>query len=129
MSNSTTHELPTEISALVADDLLSDFAFVSCANLNVVSRLVHCGTLPALLHTVDWIPKLDALITKWGALEIVELLGFCASALSFSRLACLLSPRLLASPQLDARAQQMCTSCAHLVRIYVCTSCSYVCTT
>jgi hypothetical protein len=49
----------------------------------------------------------------------------------FSRLACLLSPRLLASPQLDNRAQQMriiCTSCAHLVHIlcaYMCALCAH----
>ena len=58
MSDSTSYDLPSEIWSVVAEHLLSDLAFGSCANLNVVSRLVHCGTLPALFHTVDWTLKL-----------------------------------------------------------------------
>lgn len=45
--------LPAEIYGVIAEFLVSEKKFESCANLNAVSHAVYEGTLPVLWRTVD----------------------------------------------------------------------------
>jgi hypothetical protein len=51
--------LPLELVDLIARQLINDFAFGTCANLNVASKAVHKTTLKTLWTSMYWIPYPD----------------------------------------------------------------------
>jgi hypothetical protein len=51
--------LPLELIDLIAQHLINNFAFASCASVNVLSRAVYKTTLKTLWTTMYWIPYQD----------------------------------------------------------------------
>jgi hypothetical protein len=59
-------DFPPEIYENMAQHLVTDGAFGSCANLGSISRSAYSGTLPALYRIVDWILGFDTAIEGRG---------------------------------------------------------------
>jgi hypothetical protein len=65
-------DLPLELIDLIAHQLITDFAFATCASVNVLSKAVHSATIKTLWTTMCWIPYQDGAFydeeeieTKW----------------------------------------------------------------
>jgi hypothetical protein len=61
-------KLPLELMDLIAQQLIDDLSFATCANVNVLSKAIHKATLKTLWTTMYWIPYQDG--TSYDKAEV-----------------------------------------------------------